>query len=100
MTKCGLLVLLKAKPGKENEVENFIKGAVSLAQAEPSTVTWYAFKIDSNTFGVFDTFPDETARQKHLNGPIAEALLSKAAELLVTAPEIQPIDILSAKTIN
>lgn len=97
MVKHGLLVKLKAKPGKENEVETFIKGAVSLAQAEPGTHSWYAIKIDSNTFGVFDTFPNDKARQNHLNGPIAEALMAKAPELLIGAPEIEPVDILSAK---
>jgi len=98
MIKHGLLVTLKAKRGKESEVESFIKGAVALALEEPGTHSWYAVKLDAGTFGVFDTFPDDKARQKHLNGPIAEALMAKAPELLSEAPKIEPLDILSAKT--
>lgn len=98
MIKHGLLVTLKAKAGKESEVENFIKGAVALAQQEPGTHSWYAVRIDSHTFGVFDTFPDDKARQKHLNGPIAEALMANAPVLLSEAPKIQPLDVLSAKS--
>lgn len=34
-------------------------------------------------FGIFDAFPDDEARQAHLDGPIAAALMASAAELLV-----------------
>jgi hypothetical protein len=58
MINVGLLVRLVAKAGKEKEVEDFIKGALPLAEAEPDTITWYAIKIDHSTFGIFDTFPN------------------------------------------
>jgi len=73
--KFALLVRLKAKPGKEQEVENFITGALPLAIDEPDTTTWYAIKIDSSTFGIFDSFPHEEGRQAHLTGKIASALM-------------------------
>ena len=68
-----------------------------LAQDESGTVTWYAFKINSNTFGIFDTFATKEGRQAHLSGPIAKALMEKASELLSQDPVIEQIDILASK---
>ena len=97
MKNLGLLATLKAKPGKENEVQEFIKGAVELARKEDKTLTWYSFKIDANTFGIFDTFETEAGRDAHLNGDIANALMANADRLLSQAPDIKKIDVLSSK---
>tara|TARA_R100000935_G_scaffold28407_1_gene48774 strand:- start:494 stop:787 length:294 start_codon:yes stop_codon:yes gene_type:complete len=96
MKKLGLLATLKAKSGKELEVENFIKEAVNLARKEEKTITWYSFKIDHSTYGIFDTFENESGRDAHLNGEIASALMEKASELLSEPPTIEKIEILSA----
>jgi quinol monooxygenase YgiN len=93
----GLLVRLEAKPGKEAEVSAFISGALSLAQQEPATTTWFALRLGPSTFGIFDTFPDEAGRQAHLSGPIASALMAKAAELLSVPPTIEKVEVLAAK---
>jgi quinol monooxygenase YgiN len=93
----GFLARIVAKPGKERAVADFLISALPLADAEPDTVTWYAIQIDSNTFGVFDTFPHEQGRQAHANGPIVAALMANAAELLAEAPDIKPITILATK---
>ncbi len=45
MEKYGLLALLQAKPGKEQEVETFLESAEPLAQRETGTVAWYAVKL-------------------------------------------------------
>ena len=97
MKNLGLLATLKAKKGKEKEVSDFIKGALPLAQDENKTLTWYAFKIDESTFGIFDTFENEAGREAHLNGEIAKALMGKASELLAEDPKIQKINVLAAK---
>jgi quinol monooxygenase YgiN len=95
----ALYAHLKVKPGKEAEVEAFLKSAQPLAEAEPGTVTWYAFAEDHHgVFGIFDTFDSEAARQAHLDGPIAKALMSKASELLAEPPAIHKIRVLAAKT--
>ncbi|HAS39928.1 MAG TPA: antibiotic biosynthesis monooxygenase [Microscillaceae bacterium] len=97
MIKVGLLVRIEAKPGKETAVENFIQGALPLAQEEPDTITWYAFKINASTFGIFDTFPHEEGRSAHLTSKIAEALMANAPELLAKPPVIEQIDVLASK---
>jgi quinol monooxygenase YgiN len=93
----GLFVRLEGKPGKEADVENFLRGALPLAQEEPATITWYAIRLGPSTFGIFDTFPDDSGRQAHLSGPIAAALMANASELLAQPPTIEYIDILAAK---
>ena len=93
----GLLVRLEAKPGKESEVEKFLQSGLAVVQGEPATITWYAMRLSATTFGIFDTFPDNSGRDAHLNGQLAAALMAKAADLFSKPPQIEKIDILSAK---
>lgn len=97
MVKFALLVRLEAKPGKEQEVADFIKGALPLAQQETQTINWYALQLGPTTFGIFDTFETEDGRKAHLGGQIAAALMAKAPELLSTAPVIEQVDLLASK---
>lgn len=98
MSKLGLLVRLEAKAGKEKAVEELITSALALAIQEAYTTTWYAFRINKSTFGIYDTFQNEEGRKSHLGGKIAQALMSNAPELLVDAPVIEPLDVLAVKT--
>ncbi|GAC1683805.1 MAG: antibiotic biosynthesis monooxygenase [Ktedonobacteraceae bacterium] len=97
MVPKALLVRVEAKPGKEADVENFLRGALPLVQAEPATMTWYAIRLGPSTFGIFDTFSDDAGRQAHLSGPVAAALMANASELLSQAPSIEQVDILTSK---
>jgi len=97
MVKFALLARLEAKPGKEQEVADFITSALSLAEQEPDTVSWYALKIGPSTFGIFDTFEGEAGREAHLGGEIAKALMAKAPELLASTPVIEKVDLLAVK---
>jgi quinol monooxygenase YgiN len=97
MVTVGIIATLKARPGKEDEVAEFLRGALPLAQGEPDTTAWFALKIDESTFGIFDVFPSDDGRQAHLNGPIAAALMAKAGDLLSEPPDIKPIDVLASK---
>jgi quinol monooxygenase YgiN len=97
MDKVGILVLLEAKPGKEQELGDFLKSAQPMAVAELATTTWYAVKLGPASFGVFDTFKDEVGRKAHLSGEIAKALFAKADELLAKAPQVEMLEILAAK---
>jgi quinol monooxygenase YgiN len=97
MPKLALYVSLKAKPGKEAEVEEFLKLGAQMAAKEPGTVTWYGLKEDDGLYSVFDTFNDEAGRDAHLNGDIAKALMAKASELFAEAPKIHKITLVAAK---
>ena len=97
MVKLALLARLEAKPGKEQEVANFIKSALPLAEQESDTISWYALQIGPSTFGIFDTFEHEEGRKAHLGGEIANALMANAPELLATDPVIEFVDLLAVK---
>ncbi|WP_328491342.1 antibiotic biosynthesis monooxygenase [Streptomyces sp. NBC_00414] len=95
--KLGVLALLKAKPGSENELAAFLEGGSKIVADEPATRTWYAFQIDDHTYGIFDTFEDEASRQEHLNGKIPAALSKVGDSLLADAPDIRLTTILATK---
>jgi quinol monooxygenase YgiN len=99
MTKYALYVPLKAKPGKENEVAEFLRSALPLVNAEAGTISWFAIQEGPSSFAIFDTFDDEAARDAHLNGKVAAALMEKArsGDLFAQAPEIHKLGILADK---
>jgi len=97
MVKLALFVQLEAKPGKEAAVEDFLQGGLPVVELEPATTTWYALRLGSRRYGIFDTFPDEAGRQAHLTGRVAAALMEKAGELLAKPPTIEKVDVLAAK---
>jgi quinol monooxygenase YgiN len=97
MVRLGFLATLHAKPGKESAVAELLASALPLARDERGTIVWFAFRSGPSTFFVFDAFEDEAARNAHLNGRIAAALMSKADELLAEAPSIEKVDLLAAK---
>ncbi|HTS72235.1 MAG TPA: antibiotic biosynthesis monooxygenase [Gaiellaceae bacterium] len=93
----GILARLEAKPGKGPELAAFLESGRAIAAAEEGTVTWYAFKLDESTYGVFDTFENEDARQAHINGEIPRALGEIGPDLLASDPDIRTIDIVAVK---
>ena len=93
----ALLARLEAKPGKEAAVQDLLVSAVAMANEEARTTVWFALKLGPSIFGVFDAFADEEGRQAHLNGPIAQALMSNASVLFSKPPQIDPVDVLAAK---
>ena len=93
----GLVVRLEAKPGKEAEVERFLKSALALVQQESATTAWFAIRFGPSSFGIFDVFSDNSGRQAHLTGQVAAALIERAPELFTQAPIIEQVDILADK---
>ena len=98
MGRVAIWAQLEAKPGKENELEQFLKSAQPLAEREAGTVSWYAIKMGQGRYGIFDTFADEAGRNAHLNGEIAKALFAKAKDLLAKPPDIAKPEILAVKS--
>ena len=96
MEAIGLLVMLEARAGKEADAEAFLKSAQPLAVNEKGTLKWYAIKLASGKFGIFDTFADEASRNDHLNGDIAKALGARASELFAVPPQVEKVEILAS----
>ncbi len=97
MVTVALFVRLEAKPGREAEVESFLRGGLPLVQEEPATTAWFGIRLGPSTFGIFDAFSNEAGRQAHLSGKVAAALMAKASELFAKPPVIEKVDVLAAK---
>ena len=97
MVKVALLVRLEANPGKEAEVERFLRSGLAIVEEEPATTVWFGIRLGPTTFGIFDAFPDEAGRQAHLSGRVAAALTQNAPELFAQPPAIEKVDVLAAK---
>jgi len=95
--RLGVLALLEAKEGKGSDLRAFLESGRALAAAESGTVTWYAFKTSDTTYGIFDTFETEDARQEHLHGEIPRALALVAPDLLAADPDIRMVDVIAVK---
>lgn len=95
--RVALFVRLEAKPGKEAEVESFLRGGLPLVEDEPATTAWFGIRLGPSTFGIFDAFPDDAGRQAHLSGKVAAALMAKASDLFAKPPAIEKVDVLAAK---
>jgi len=95
--KLALFARLEAKPGKENDVVKLLGDGLALARQEATTLMWFALRLGPTTFAIFDAFADETGRQRHLAGPIAQALMAQAPALFATPPAIEPLEVLGAK---
>ena len=91
--KCGLLVRLEAKPGKEQAVADFLADGLDLTNQETTTPIWFALRLSPTTFGVFDAFASEEDRQAHLGGSMAKALMSRVDEMLARPRSVELLDI-------
>jgi quinol monooxygenase YgiN len=97
MVNVALFVRLEAKPGKEVEVEQFLRAGLAIVQEEAATRAWFALRMGPSSFGIFDAFPDEAGREAHLSGRVAKALTAQASELFAQPPQIEKIDVIAAK---
>ena len=96
MLNKALLVRLEALPGKEQDLADFLTEARSIVVEEPGTVAWFAIRFGPSTFGVYDVFPDDDARDAHLAGGVGQALGPNTG-VLFSEPQIEKIDILADK---
>lgn len=96
-TTKALLVHLESRYGKENEVEDLLRSALALVKQEPATAAWFALRFGRAEYGIFDAFPDDAGRSAHLAGQVAQALTTRAGELLVHPPRIRHLDVLADK---
>lgn len=95
--RVALLVRLEARPGKEADVAHLLQSGLAIVREEHGTPYWFALRLGPTTFGIFDAFADDAARQAHLAGRLAAALMARAPDLLAEAPAIERVDVLAAK---
>lgn len=93
----ALLLTFKPKNGHAQEVENFLRDAKANVLHEPRTSAWFALMMDDGDYGVFDLFPDNSARFAHLTGQVPRALARHSLSLMGGMPELHLLQVLAAK---
>ena len=97
MTTKGLLILLKAREGMDDDAAEFLHSALEPVMSEPATIAWFAVRFGKGEYAIFDAFADEQGRETHLSGPVAHALRDHADALFAQAPEVHELDVLADK---
>jgi protease I len=93
----ALFVRLEAKPGREQEVVNLLRGGLPMVEQEPATTSWYGMRLGDSTFAIFDTFADDNGRRAHLAGRVAQELQQRGPDLFSRSPVIERIDVIACK---
>jgi len=77
-------IVLSAQAGKEQDLEALLTDAAQIIEkTEPNTLLWVSLKLNTNTFGIFDTFTNEEGRAAHFSGKVAGALKAQAEHLVL-----------------
>lgn len=93
----GVLLTFRAKTGHDEEVERFLRDAQPLVEAEPATTAWFAVRLDDGRYGIFDVFPDEAGRLRHLAGRVPRELIKRAFSLLGSLPASDMLSVQAEK---
>jgi protease I len=96
-TAVALLVTMEARPGREDDVENLLRSGRTLVEDEAGTTSWFGMRMGDGTFAIFDTFPDDSDRQAHLAGRVAQALRDQGEDLFTAPPVIERVELVAFK---
>lgn len=96
-TTKALLLTFEAKEGNEPEVEQFLREAQPLVMEEPDTTAWFAIHLENGDYGIFDVFPDNNGRFKHLIGHVPRELVKHSLTILGSVPEMEFPGVLAEK---
>lgn len=93
----ALLLTFEPKSGHEAQVRQFLHEAKAWVEEEPDTTAWFAIQLSDGKLGIFDSFPDQAARLKHLAGRVARELATHALSFMGGMPDPEFLDILAEK---
>jgi hypothetical protein len=77
------------------ELEARIRNSLPLVRDEPGTIAWFAVRLGPSSYAVFDVFPDEAARDTHMEA--GRLRLAGNADLFAEPPSITPTEVIAAK---
>ncbi|MBI2961739.1 MAG: hypothetical protein HYY28_15615 [Betaproteobacteria bacterium] len=93
----GMLLTFAAQEGHQTEAEAFLRDAQPLVEEEPETTAWFAIHLDDGKYGIFDVFPDNGGRIKHLIGRVPRAMVMKAPRLMRGMPDMDMLSVVAEK---
>lgn len=83
--------VLKAKAGREKELEALLQAMIPLVQQEEGTVEYVLHRAqkDSGKFFFYEKYRDQAALEHHMGTPYLKELFKKTADLLAEKPEVE-----------
>jgi quinol monooxygenase YgiN len=91
----GLVLRFKAKPGREEEIAQLLREAKAGIEGEAGTIAWFAVRYDTQYYGLFSLFQDNTHRFAHVTGKLQRELAKNAFTLLGGMPEMHFVDVMT-----
>ncbi|MAN45343.1 MAG: hypothetical protein GYB49_16205 [Alphaproteobacteria bacterium] len=95
----AFLILIEAKPGKEQEVIRMLADIRECVETEPATGPWYAVQLSETSFAIYEVFPDIAGRDAHIAGGGGEIFrdVERMNSILSKLAHVQKVDILLSK---
>lgn len=76
-------IKLTASPGQGDALAELLTAAGPIvSDTEPKTLYWVALRLDETHFAIYDIFADESGRQAHFAGQVANLLKDKSSVLV------------------
>ncbi len=76
-------IKIKAAPGQGDALAELLAAAGPIvAETEPKTLYWVALQLDDQNFAIFDIFADESGRQAHFEGKVANLLKEHSSDIV------------------
>lgn len=88
---------MKARPGKEDAVRDFLKEAARRLGDEPGTSNFFAMELGEGGFAIFNLFADRDALAAHIGGETAAWVRDSREELFVDDYAITKAQIFATK---
>lgn len=96
MLVVGVLARFNVKAGLDTEVKQFFENGRVTVEGQPSSTSWFAFRIDQTTYGAFAVFVSEEDRTALLStgGPVSS---QTHADLFTRPPTFEMVDLLEVR---
>lgn len=91
------IIRLDAKPGRDSELAQLLGAGLRLAQADPSSVSWFALRCGSSSFTLFIAWAEKSDRPPDWQSQLTEILQGEYYELLAATPAFETAEVLAVK---
>ena len=97
MAKVTVIATLRARPGKENELKDYLTTLVGYTRAEMGCLDYdlHQLQADPSVFVMYENWTDQSELDKHLAMPYMVDFMRAAQDMLVSPPELQLLDMVS-----
>ncbi len=89
----GLLVRIRPRVGREDDVEEFLDAVLRLSTRERHTETSLLMRFSDGTYALLDLFTDEPSRREHLSGSARQAVAYRTRDLFDGEPTDLLLDV-------